>query len=770
MTSCHSSAGKKWPLPAFPATHYTSPNRSAIFTKTMRAFIGLLILVAVCGTALAESPSAPEAKRPRIALVLSGGGARGLAHVGVLQVLEEMKVPVDCVVGTSMGALVGGTFAAGVGPAKMREALGKTDINSLFDDSPLRSEIPQNLKRDDTKPLFDFTLGYNNGQVQLPVGAAAGYKFELFLKQLVGPGASIASIDFDKLPTPYRAVATDLETGNMRVFDSGDLPKVMRASMSLPAIVAPTLIDGSLYVDGGLVRNLPVDIGRQLCGDIVIAVNLGTPLLKRDKLRSVLDIAGQSINLMAEQNVQRSLAELTDDDILIEPDLNGISSTDFANKEEIIARGIGAANLKAALLARLAVAPAAYDTWLAERKQREMAPVEIARIKVVVSEGFNASAVERDLKVKPGKEFDSKTIDEDVARMYGRADFSYLSYSIYPEADGATAIIDAETKPWGPGYLRVGLGALSDFSGPTQLNVAASYRRTWANSLGAEWRVDAQVGYDSLLAAEFLQPLQLRDGLFVAPYVEWRRRFVQFYSDDLRLGQYQVVTNTGGIDVGLSSSFGELRLGPYIASVRTRPDFGVITPVIPEEEFTLSGVRALAVADHLDRPKFARSGWFASADVRSDYKDSEENGKNLHAVVSWRSVESFGKNSVGALLEIGETPDGNLATYDVFQLGGPLRLSGLFIDQLTGTRYNLATLAYFRQYGSLPSALGRGLYFGTSLEAGRINDSLMQNPWGWTYSSSVFWAADTIMGAVYLGVGYSSLGQGSAYLMIGPRF
>ncbi len=295
-------------LSAFAATHYTPAHRSAFILEAMRTFVGLLVLVAVCGPAVADSPPTAEAKRPRVALVLSGGGARGLAHVGVLQVLEEMKVPVDCVVGTSMGALVGGTYAAGVGPGKMREALGKTDILSLFDDPPQRSEIPQKLKREDYKPLFEFTLGYNNGHVQLPLGTAAGYKFELFLKQLVGAGASLAGIDFDKLPTPYRAVATDLENGHMRVFDSGDLPKVMRASMSLPAIVAPTVIDGSLYVDGGLVRNLPVDIGRQVCGEVIIAVSLGTPLVKRDKLRSVLDIASQSLHLMAEQNVQRSLA------------------------------------------------------------------------------------------------------------------------------------------------------------------------------------------------------------------------------------------------------------------------------------------------------------------------------------------------------------------------------------------------------------------------------------------------------------------------------
>ncbi len=731
----------------------------------------LLFLVIFSGqTAVAEDAAEEHGKRPRIALVLSGGGARGLAHVGVLQVLEEMKVPVDCIVGTSMGALVGGTYAAGVRPGKMREALAKTDIASLFDDQPQRPQIPQKLKRDDYKPLFDFTLGYNDGKVQLPLGTAAGYKFELFLKQLVGAGASIADVEFDKLPTPYRAIATDLESGRMRVFDRGDLPKVMRASMSLPAIVAPTLIDGSLYVDGGLVRNLPVDIGRQVCGDVVIAVNLGTPLVKRDQLRSVIDVASQSVHLMMEQNVMRSLEELTGDDILIEPELDGVSSSDYLDKEKIILSGAQAARNQAGVLSRLALTEDGYGKWLAQRQQREMPPMQVTSIKVRVSEGFNAAAVEHDLKVKPGKEFNSESMDADITRMFGRADFSYLSYSIYPDDEGATAIIDAESKPWGPGYLRIGLGALSDFSGPTQLNLAASYRRTWANSLGAEWRLDAQLGYDSLIAAEFLQPLQIRDGLFVAPYAEVRRKFVQFYNNELRLGQFEVNSQTAGLDLGLTSSFGELRAGPYIAHVRAKPDFGIITSFIPEQKFTVAGLRVLGIADHLDRPRFATSGWFASGEAHTNNQERSEQSQYTGGSVTLRGVQSFGANTFAALIEGGETPSTDVAIYDGFKLGGPLRLSGFKLDQLSGTRYNLATLTYYRRYGSLPSQLGRGLYFGVSAEAGRINDELMEKNWDWLYSGSVFWAADTVLGAVYLGYGHSSLRTDAVYLMIGPRF
>jgi len=713
--------------------------------------------------------------RPRVSLVLSGGGARGLAHVGVLDVLEKFRVPVDCIVGTSMGALVGGVYAAGVTPEEIRAILNATDIGALFDDLPPRKHIPQRVKRDDYRPLFEFTLGYNRGKVQLPAGVSAGYKFELFLKDLVGPGAGVAGLDFDTLPTPFRAVATDLETGEMRVFSRGDLPEVMRASMSLPALIAPARVEGRVYVDGGLVRNLPVDIGRQLCADgdtdIVIAVNLGTPLKSRDELHNVVDVAGQAINLLTEQNVQRSLAELNDGDILIEPNLKGFSSSDFDKVEPIIGRGREAARKMVTKLSQLSVDEQAYEAWLTEREHRQLQEMIVTQVTVTPNERFGDGAIERDLEVGPGEDFSTEELHTDLARMYGRADFSYLGYSVIPRGDGdAEVIIDAEVKPWGPGYLKFGIGLMTDFDSPTQANLALSYRRTWVNSLGAEWRVDAQVGFDSFVGTEFLQPLQLRDGLFVAPYAEARRDFIQFYSEELRLGQYRVNTVRGGLDVGLSGTVGELRLGPFVNSVRANPEFGAITPLLPSEELTQIGLQLRGIVDQLDTPTFPRSGWSAALNVRGTDQDwgSEDEYTRARAVL--RGVKAFGKHTLALRAEYGDAFYGDIPVYDPFQLGGPARLSGLFLDQLTGTRYNLGSLSYYRQYAQLPSQFGRGVYLGMSAEAGRIDDQFMKDPWDWVYAGSVYWAADTVLGVVYLGYGYASLEQGTVYLMIGPYF
>jgi NTE family protein len=718
--------------------------------------------------------SSSAGTRPRISLVLSGGGARGYAHIGVLEVLEKFRVPVDCVVGASMGALVGGTYAAGVTPADMREALNATDVGALFYDLPPRRDIPQRIKRDDYEALFEFTLGYNRGEVQLPAGVSAGYKFELFLKELVGPGSAVAGLDFDFLPTPFRAVATDLETGHMKVFEEGDLPQVMRASMSLPAVIAPAIIDGHAYVDGGLVRNLPVDIGRRLCadkqGDIVIAVNLGTPLKRREELRNVVDVASQAINLLTEQNVQRSLRELNDTDILIAPNLEGFSSSDFDKLEPIIGRGREAARQVATRLSQLSVGEQSYDAWLAERESRRLPEYSVKKITVVPNERFGSEAIERDLKVEPGENFRTEELHKDLARIYGHADFSYLGYSVLPGEDGADVNIDAKVKPWGPGYVKFGLGIISDLNSPTQANVGLGYRRTWVNPLGAEWRVNAQIGFDSFVGTEFFQPLQLGDGFFVSPYFEARREFFQVYAEELRLGQLRVNTVAGGVDVGLTGTVGELRLGPYVVDVSNKPDFGAITPLLPSEKFTQIGLQLRGIIDQVDTPTFPRRGWLAAMNLRATDEGWGSQDEYARAEARLVGVKTFGKNTFAGRVEYGDSFFGEVPVYDPFQLGGPLRLSGLFLDQLTGTRYNLGSIGYYRQYAQLPSQFGRGIYLGMSAEAGRIDDPFMKEPWDWVYSGSVYWAADTVLGVVYFGYGYASINQGAAYLKIGPHF
>ena len=310
----------------------------------------------------AVDPSAAT-RRPKIGLVLSGGGARGITHVGVLQVLEEMRVPVDFVAATSMGSIVGGLYASGMPPGEMQHLITTIDWTTLFSDSPPRRELTFRDKQVDTRFPLPLEIGFRDWQFRGFQGALSGANLELFLHELTAKADGVR--DFDRLPIPFRAVSTDMVTGTPYVFDTGPLYEAMRASMSIPGVFSPVELRGRLLGDGGLVDNLPVDVVRRMGADIVIAVNIGTPLMNREQLSSIVGLTGQMINILTEQNVRAQLASLRPDDVLISPDLGALSAVDFTKGPEFIRLGDAAARAAAPKLAPFALPPAAYAAWKA---------------------------------------------------------------------------------------------------------------------------------------------------------------------------------------------------------------------------------------------------------------------------------------------------------------------------------------------------------------------------------------------------------------------
>ena len=276
----------------------------ASLTAWIAALAGLW---APCNAVHAQSAAVAELKRPRICLVLSGGGARGAAHNGVLKVLEEMHVPIDCIAGTSMGSIVGAAYASGTPLDEMEATIASMSTRQLFKELPPREERAVRLKKDDATLLAPAEVGLGDGQLLLPHGLVSGVQLETVLRGL----SKVRGFhEFDKLPIPFRAVATDLVTGKAVVLSQGDLAGAMRASMSVPAAIDPVRLEDRVLVDGGLTNNLPVDVARAMGADIVIAVNLGTPLLRPESLGSILGVTSQMVNILTEQNVRASLASM----------------------------------------------------------------------------------------------------------------------------------------------------------------------------------------------------------------------------------------------------------------------------------------------------------------------------------------------------------------------------------------------------------------------------------------------------------------------------
>ena len=328
---------------------------------------------------------------------------------------------------------------AALGPEEMERRLTTANWDELFVDEPPRQNWPIRRKDQGLRPTWDFSLGVNEKGVQLPRGALAGQKVELFFADLVKGADGVRS--FDDLPIPFRAVATDLEDGGMKVFDSGPLPEVMRASMSVPGLFAPVAIDNHLYVDGGLVRNLPVDVARKMGVDLVIAVNLGSGYLPREDLGSVVGVLGQMIAILTEQNVQRSLKELRKGkDILIVPDLGDITSSDFNRAADAIKTGEVAARAAAPQLKRLSLSPEAYAVWRADRPAPATDAAPIAVVDVQGLKRVNPEVFAPLIAHQEGRPLDRHRLEADIQDLYGSGDYDGINYRIQ-QRDGKEVLV-----------------------------------------------------------------------------------------------------------------------------------------------------------------------------------------------------------------------------------------------------------------------------------------------------------------------------------------
>jgi NTE family protein len=710
---------------------------------------------------------ATQQPHPRIGLVLSGGGARGAAHVGVLKVLEEMRIPIAAIAGTSMGALVGGAYASGVDVDRLETELITADWDDLSVDEPGRAKWPMRRKEDTEQPTWDFTVGVRGGRVKLPKGALAGQKVEMFFADLV-KGGELAE-DFDELPIPYRAVATDLENGEMRVFSDGSLPKAMRASMSLPGIFAPIEIDDRLYVDGGLVRNLPVDVARRMGVDLVIAVNVGSSYLPRDQLQSVVGVMGQMVAILTEQNVERSLKQINPRrDLLIQPELSDISSGDFTRAAEAIRAGERAARAAAARLSHLSVSPTAYAAWRASRPSPEHAAGKIDEVRIVGVDRVNASLFDSLIEHQKGRVLDRRKLEADVDDLYGRGDFERISYRVDHIAGRNLVIVDVLEKSWGPGYLSFGLGFRSDFSGDNRFGLRGTYRRTWLNALGGEWLTSVQLGNELELFSELYQPLRLDRAGFVAPYLDVSRSPISVFEDSQRIARYDLTRAAVGIDVG-STLFGnraELRIGALLGNAQTKLDTG--QPSLPESNNNESGLRARFRWDTLDSRYVPRGGTRLALDLFSPQSAFGADVSYNRLSADWTGAKSFEKNTLVGRLQLGSSFGGDMPYYDQFALGGFQELSGYANEQFRGNEVAFGELIYYRQIATMTSPLGRGIYLGGSLEVGSIRDTLHDLTEPKTrFGSSIFLGADTWVGPAYLGVGVSGDGNATGYFLLG---
>ena len=454
-------------------------------------------------------------RRPQVGLVLAGGGAKGGAHVGVLKVLEELHVPIDCIAGTSMGALVGGGYASGIPAKDLETFVTGIDWKKVVGSQGRRELQPIEQKRAGATYSNDFELGITREGVTIPGGLISTSNVDDLLRSYVA--SARLETDFDELPIPYRAVATDMVTGSMVVLDQGDLATAMRASMAIPGAFAPVLMDDKILSDGGLVRNIPVDVARDLCADVVIVVNLVEPAADPKRLRSATQLLSRTMDVMIEANETLQLQTLRPTDVLINVEMGSITTADFERVPETIPLGEAATRAMSGALERFAVPEAQYLAWRDSVTTSQRIEARLAGVRFEGLKRVNPEYLARNDRVKAGDVVDTAAISLEAQRMSALQDFDSVGYRLDGDRQSPTLTWLPREKNWGPDYLTLDLGAYASQDGDLRFALYGRHVRTWINSLGAQWRNEVQVGGQTLVTTSFFQPLDAAHRFFVEP-------------------------------------------------------------------------------------------------------------------------------------------------------------------------------------------------------------------------------------------------------------
>jgi NTE family protein len=708
--------------------------------------------------------------RPSVGLVLSGGGARGGAHIGVLKALEELRVPVDYVAGTSIGAIVGGFHVSGMSVPELEQLAESLEWETAFLNVTPRQLRSFRRKRDDDLFLVDQKPGLNEGEFELPVGLVQGQVIDMIISRETLRASQVD--DFDKLAIPFRAVASDITTGEAVVLGSGSLARSIRASMSIPAVLTPIEIDGRLLVDGGIAMNLPVEVARDMGADVIIAVDISSDLLERDTLRSVLDVTAQLTNLLTRSGTEDQLATLTDQDVIVQPQFDEeLSSTTFARMSDAIQNGYDAVMQQRAQLERYALSETAYDAHLAARsdpRMRELPIVEFVRLEN--NAPIADSVVEARLGgIEIGEPLDVDAVERTMNTVYGLDYYQNVRYGLVTE-DGHTGLdVELSERSWGPNYLQLGMEYSSAADSDALFGLAASYLRTAINPLGGEWRATVIIGDEPALLADLYQPIGPKALYFYAPSLEFESTQFNVYSGDERMTEAQLREATLEFGVGRElPTWGEWRFGLRAARGALEKRVGD-SSLINEDDFRLGEFFGRFSIDTADDVAFPREGSVATIEWRASRQEPLAADADFdQLVVSGAHAKTWGRHTVLTTLRYDATISGQAPDNRLFRMGGFFDISGLNRNQISGQYATRIGAMYYRRIGDL--ALFPA-FAGVSVELGNVWESRAEASVEDSILGGSFWAGvSTPVGPVYVGYGRAEGGEDAFYVTLGRIF
>lgn len=742
-----------------------------VWTLKLLIFISLFAVIFEAPSANATTLCPPVEERPCTALVLGGGGARGGAHIAVLRELERQQIPIDLIVGTSIGAFVGGMYAQGRSPDEIEQIMLTLDWELGTRDKVARQQLPpaQRQLRDQFPLQPD--LGVNSQGFRLPKGVLHGQSMGVLIEHAYGLVPEMHS--FDQLPLPFRAVATDIATGEAVVLDKGNLLLAVQASMSIPGVVRPQEYAGRLLVDGGVANNVPVSIAKALGATRVIAVAIDAPLLAKTELQDAVAVTEQLTNLLVRQGVQAQLALLTNEDVLIRPELATMGTLEFERLADAIVAGERAARQQQPALSKFS-SPEAFAAQTAKRQQAQLADVQLAGIQLQNSTSLADDLLLHRLQLGPTQSVSQLQLQQSIERLYGIEWLERVSSTLKPQGSGHLLQLTAREKSWGPGYLSFRLQLQDDFQNQHRYQLATSYVRTGLSEYGAWWQSELALGTDKRLATQLHWPLGLSDWSWESGVSRVRQVLGLESSTGLSAGELsnRETALRSGLSFAPAAAWslqvqGVRRIGEFQLTDALAQQLGY-----PRFDYTRQGIEWSVRYDSLDQPDYASQGqqWQLTW---QQLQDSSQGLKGESDTSTWqyRGAWSHGANRLHARLRWQHyQADPQLPTLEQFALGGLLNLSGYPQNFLFGSDVRFGSLVYMRQFSdSRFSLMKTPLYLGASVERGRVIEPRLSTLQGasdsdWLWAGSLFLSWDSPIGPLYFGIG-----QAESDLLANPR-
>ena len=729
----------------------------------------LLILLPFAASANEPDPSHAASSRPKVAVVLGGGGGHAIAHLGALEELERQHVPIDLIVGTGIGGVIGGLYAAGMTLPEINSFLLDTDWEDVCNPDTRREDLSFRRKRDDQDFLIKYRVGIKDGQAQLPTALVPNEKLARLLQSAVANTKGTNS--FDDLPIPFRTVTMDLLTGEEVILDSGSLDRAILATLTSPGTLPPVEREGKLLITGSLINNLPVDVAREWGADVVIVADVDPYTREADDLNSVFGILDQVSHLLQRYNSVASLATLHDSDIVIRPAVGPAKETDFSSIGERLEHGSKSVIDVSDRLDAIRISDSKYQALSAERRARRRTVPVITAIDISNDSDVDDALILAQLSQPLNAPLNEAQLESDMRKIYGIGAFSSVNFDLREDGENAVLELDTVESRAGNRFWRFGISLQDDLEGNSSYTGSASLTWTQLNRLGAEWRSVFRIGEFQEFSTEFYQPIDRRGRYFVSAgggYVE--RNVNVFVANDIT-GQVRVQEIAAQIGVGrIFGNSGQISVGLMQGQGKNWSNIGEDIPTV---DFDLGGASVAASFDTYDNVYFPKSGGRASLSWAGQRQSL---GSSLDVDIASGGIavaKTWGAHSLLGALDVQSQLDDVAGAQNLLTTGGLFRLSGFQRDELSGRHTAVGRAIYYRQIRSNPlrGLLNATLYVGASIELGNAwqnsTDVSLKNS---LLAGALFVGADTFIGPVYFAGGLAEGGHSALYLFVGRPY